>query len=279
MSVSAIPWYGGKVKWLDFLFPLMPEANHLVDVFGGGGSVVLNAKMFPVRTYNDLNNEIVNFFRVLRSDEAVVERFLEQCRLTPCSREEFGLACERLDEDADPVERARRFFYRIRNSRMKGTDNDAMNRRTWGKVTLNAEKNLQISNWINGIEGLRPAIEELRLIQIENDDAFEILKVYDDPQTFFYVDPPYVMDTRSGGKAYRYEMTNDEHRRLAEVLHGCKAKVMVSGYKGNLYDEIFADWERHDSAEQYTRTADDVRQESVWLNYPLSETRNPELPL
>ena len=106
-------WYGGKFSHLDWLLPLLPECHHYCEPFSGSGAVLLNREPSPVETFNDLDGEVVNFFRVLREEK---DALVEAIGLTPFSREEFGLACE-ISPELTPLERARRFYVRARQVR------------------------------------------------------------------------------------------------------------------------------------------------------------------
>ena len=108
----AFGWYGGKFSHLEWLLPLLPECHHYCEPFAGSAAVLLNRPPAPVETYNDIDGEVVNFFRVLRADK---ERLVEQIALTPFSREEFARACV-YDRSLDDLERARRFFIRARQN-------------------------------------------------------------------------------------------------------------------------------------------------------------------
>ena len=106
-------WYGGKFSHLDWLLPLLPDCHHYCEPFAGSGAVLLNRGPSPVETFNDLDGEVVNFFRVLRGEK---ERLIEAIGLTPFAREEFALACE-ISPDLSGLERARRFYVRARQVR------------------------------------------------------------------------------------------------------------------------------------------------------------------
>ena len=106
-------WYGGKFSHLDWLLPLLPDCHHYCEPFAGSGAVLLNREPSPVETFNDLDGEVVNFFRVLREEK---ERLIEAIGLTPFAREEFAIACE-ISPDLSALERARRFFVRARQVR------------------------------------------------------------------------------------------------------------------------------------------------------------------
>lgn len=104
----AFGWYGGKFSHLDWLLPLLPKCHHYCEPFAGSAAVLLNREPSPVETYNDLDGEVCNFFRVLREEK---ERLTEVIGLTPFSREEFAIACE-LDPNVPELERARHLVWR-----------------------------------------------------------------------------------------------------------------------------------------------------------------------
>lgn len=90
-----------------------------------------------------------------------------------------------------------------------------------------------VSRWLGSVEGLSEIVQRLLRVQIENAPALEVIKRYDSPQTLFYCDPPYPHDSRSDTNAYGFEMTENEHLKLAEVLHNVKGKVAISSYHGH----------------------------------------------
>src|SRR5579883_3609096 len=107
-------WYGGKFSHLAWLLPLLPKCHHYCEPFAGSGAVLLNRAPSPIETYNDLDGEVVNFFRVLRDQK---EELIEAIGLTPFSREEFELALSKPAEPISDLERARRFFICARQVR------------------------------------------------------------------------------------------------------------------------------------------------------------------
>ncbi|MDE3098926.1 MAG: DNA adenine methylase [Verrucomicrobiota bacterium] len=92
-------WYGGKFSHPDWLFPLLPPCHHYCEPFAGSGAALLNREPSPVETFNDLDGEVVNFFRVLREEK---DRLVQAVGLKPFSREEFAVACE-VSPDLPPV--------------------------------------------------------------------------------------------------------------------------------------------------------------------------------
>jgi len=120
------------------------------------------------------------------------------------------------------------------------------------------------NDWRNYPPALKQIVERLQGVVIENRDALGLIAEQDSPATLFYLDPPYVASTRDKGDDYRFEMTDQQHRELAELLHGVKGMVVLSGYHSALYDEIYGDWTHTDRA----ALADGARSrvETLWLN-------------
>src|SRR5579863_9269327 len=190
-KVIAFGWYGGKFSHLEWLLPLLPACHHYCEPFAGSAAVLLNRDPSPVETYNDLDGEVVNFFRTLRDDK---ERLVEAIGLTPFSREEFALACE-LDPALPPVERARRFYVRARQVRTGLAQTASLGRWANCKNTTRAGMSGVVSRWLGSIETLPEVAIRLLRVQIENRPATEVIRLYDSTETLFYCDPPYPHET------------------------------------------------------------------------------------
>ena len=176
---------------------------------------------------------MVNFFDVLRSRP---EDLIRAIQLTSFSREEHKRA--HLPAE-DTLERARRFYIRSRQSYGSG---EGEYNTGWRYQARSADRASVIDEW-NRTEHLWEAARRLKQVQIECDDALTCIKRFDTPETLFYVDPPYLMETRySAEERYAVEMTNEEHTQLAEVLHSVKGKVILSGYWSELYQALYKDW-------------------------------------
>jgi DNA adenine methylase len=128
-----------------------------------------------------------------------------------------------------------------------------------------------VSRWVNRILALWAVAERLRKVQIENDDAFNVIKRYDGARTLFYLDPPYPHEVRGDPRAYGFEMSEIDHKRLAELLHSIEGKVALSGYKGPLLERLYSDWTRIDAPRRTIHSVKEPRQESLYINYSLDE--------
>lgn len=264
-KLIAFGWYGGKFSHLAWLLPLLPEAHHYCEPFAGSGAVLLNRPPSPVETYNDLDGEVVNFFRVMRTDK---ERLIEAIGLTPFSREEFSLACT-LDPELEPLERARRFYVRARQVRTGLAQTASLGRWANCKNTSRAGMSGVISRWLGAVEDLPEIAERLLRVQIENRPAIDVIRLYDSPDTLFYCDPPYIHETRGDSKAYGFEMTDEEHTELAEVLNAVQGKVAISNYDCELMDRLYpsSQWRKHISSPRTIHSTKDTRAEVLWTNY------------
>lgn len=261
-------WYGGKFSHLPWLLPLLPEARHYCEPFAGSGAVLLNREPSALETYNDLDGEVVNFFRVLRNDP---ERLARAIALTPFSREEFHRAIAApqgdLAEPGGALERARRFYVRARQARTGLAQTATLGRWANCRDTSRAGMSGVVSRWLGGVAGLPEIGARLIRVQIENRPAADVIRLYDGPDTLFYCDPPYLHTTRGDSRAYGFEMDEAEHVSLAAVLHGCRGKVALSGYRNALMDRLYGDWRRFDAESRQCHSAKTPRRESLWMNY------------
>jgi DNA adenine methylase len=267
----AFGWYGGKYSHLDWLLPLLPKATHFCEPFGGSAAVLINRDPSPVETYNDVDGEVVNFFRVLREQK---EALIEAIGLTPFSREEFELAIYGPREGIGDVERARRFYIRARQVRTGLAQTASTGR--WAHCLLTSRAGMAgaVSRWLGSVEDLPLIAQRLLRVQIEHDSAASVIKRYDSAETLFYCDPPYPLSSR-GGSAYGYEMSDDQHRELAEVLGNAKGKVALSGYHCELMDQLYGNWSRVEAPEKYCHSVKTPRREVLWVNFEIDVHGRP----
>lgn len=261
----AFGWYGGKYSHLEWLLSLLPSAHHYCEPFGGSAAVLLNREPSAVETYNDIDGEVVNFFRVLREQK---DDLIYAIGMTPFAREEFMEAIRTNGHgyDLSPLERARRFFVRARQVRTGLAQTASAGR--WANCLQTSRAGMAgaVSRWLGSVEGLEWIAARLLRVQIENDLAVEVIQRYDSPQTLFYCDPPYPHDSRGDSKAYQYEMTDLEHMALHEVLSQVKGKTAISGYHGTLMDALYKDWNVHEEGSKKAHSVKTERTEVLWTN-------------
>lgn len=264
----AFGWYGGKYSHLDWLLPLLPQTTHYCEPFGGSAALLINRQSSPVETYNDLDGEVVNFFRVLREQK---EALIEAIGLTPFSRAEFEAAINEPTAELSDLERARRFYIRARQVRTGLAQKASAGR--WAHCVLTSRAGMAgaVSRWLGAVEDLPFIAQRLLRVQIEHAPAIEVIQRYDSEEILYYCDPPYPHATRGDANAYAYEMTDDQHRELAGVLRNVKGKVALSGYQCDLMEELYGDWQRIEAGERVAHSVKSPRQEVLWVNYDLKE--------
>lgn len=270
MDSAPLKWHGGKTYLLPWLKEHFPKSySHFCSPFFGGGPEVffLTALENVSEAVNDLNGDLVNFYRVLRDPEQATDLQL-LLALTPVSRDEFERASASLGGVSDPVARAAAFFVKYR-----------MSRQALGKDFITAKTsrtrrgmNEAVSSYLSAVEGLPEAHLRLQEVVIENRPAVEFIKAQDGYETFFYVDPPYLPDTRSLKKAYELEMSEEDHGELLLLLGEIKGKFLLSGYPSEMYDqaaEAFG-WRRvSKDVALHSSSAKEkpIKSECLWMNY------------
>lgn len=263
-KLIAFGWYGGKYSHLDWLLPLLPECYHYCEPFGGSAAVLLNREASAIETYNDIDGEVVNFFRVLRNQKS---KLIKLIALTPFSREEYFLAISSNGNKISDLERARRFYIRARQTRTGLAQKATIGRWANCKNTSRSGMSGVVSRWLGSVEDLPEIVLRLIRVQIENRPAVDVIQLYDSPETLFYCDPPYIHSTRGDKNAYGFEMSIEEHNKLAEVLRKCEGKVVISGYNCKEMNELYKGWTKVDAPVKKCHSAKTERKESIWINY------------
>ncbi len=265
-KLVAFGWYGGKFSHLNWLLPLLPPATHYCEPFGGSAAVLLNRDPSPVETYNDLDGEMVNFFRVLRDHK---DALIEAIGLTPFSRKEFEQSISASLASVSDLERARRFYIRARQVRTGLAQTASSGRWAHCRLTSRAGMAGAVSRWLGSVEALPEIAQRLLRVQIEHDAAINVIWRYDSEETLFYCDPPYPHRTRGDSNAYQYEMTDAEHVELADVLNRVKGRVALSGYHCDLLDQLYRDWMVIEAPPKKIHSVKTERTEVLWVNYDL----------
>ena len=262
MKRTLVRYHGGKWRMAAKIIPNFGPHRVYVEPFGGGGSVLLRKPRCYAEVYNDLDGEIVNLFRVVRDRG---EELQEKLRLTPFAREEFDLSKAKSGDD---IEDARRFLVRS----FMGFGSNGNNQDTGFRACSNRSGTTPAHDWANYPKAFGDVVARLSGVVIENRKAVDCMKQHDSPGTLHYVDPPYVKSSRSDdGDDYKFEMTDDDHRELADCLKSLKGMVILSGYPSELYDELYSGWNFLDFAAH----ADGAkpRVERLWFNVKAWESR------
>lgn len=232
---SPFPWFGGKQQLADRILALFPAHNVYVEVFGGGASVLLSKPAGKLDVYNDADDGLVNFFRCLRDRADELVPLLE---LTPYSRSEWELARDTWTSIDNDVERARLWYVIVAGSfaGFAARDNGDAGR-GWGGERLGRMHLSRAASTANRVDNIWKFVERLRLVQIEHLDWRACLERYDDPDALFYLDPPYVPETRRAG-GYTHELTAEDHAEFVERVLALRGVAIVSGYDHPLYEPL-----------------------------------------
>ncbi|MBS7790253.1 DNA adenine methylase [Roseococcus sp. SDR] len=242
-----------------------PPHRIYVEPYGGAASVLLRKPRSYAEIYNDLDDGVVNLFRVLRSDRAA--ELLRALELTPFARSCFEESYLPTD---DPIEAARRLV--VRSFQGFGSDGHNPRQRTGFRASSNRSGTTPAHDWANLPAALRAIVQRMQGVVIESRHAMDICAQHDSPETLHYLDPPYMPDTRSmksrrgGAKyhAYTHEMTEADHFAMLQAIQGLRGAVVLSGYPHALYDDALRGWRRVTRAAHADGARDRI--EALWIN-------------
>lgn len=237
-AVQPFSLIGAKSYIVDELNALICPHHCFVDVFGGSGTVLLSHPRSPVEVYNDLNSDMVCFMLQLRDQPQEVVRYLLGM---PYSRELNNTMARRWNmgwRPVDPVERAAIFHY-LTASSYNGMI---------GRGFRTSPVDNKAEAFANKVDELLDIAKRLRKVVIENLDFAEVIKRYDKPDTFYYIDPPYYGvydDNNDPSLTYYGQMfPMERHAELAELLRSIQGKAMVSYYPHPDLDKLYEGWRR-----------------------------------
>ncbi len=281
-----IKYFGGKQYLTKKIIELMPHHIYYLEPFFGAGSVFFAKKPAKYEFINDIDEDLYNFYKVLRDPEKVKE-FQRRCSLTLYSRSEYDHARQKYeDEDYDDDIDQAHVFYILANQSFSG---GIVN--SWSLDVSNLKGSLAFKNKNEKILNIH---KRLQNVQIECKDFFDVWETYVEVweskefSAFVYLDPPYVAETRRGGK-YQNEFSTKDHERLIETIIDSKVKVMVSGYENEIYRELEkSGWNRIDMdvpaysagrtrhtgilGEGVMKEKNQMRKECLWMNYDVQKS-------
>ena len=236
---SPLWYYGSKSAMVGKILPLLPNCPRYVEPFGGGATILLARKPAAFEVYNDIDGDVVNFFRVLANRKQFKE-FYRCVAVLPYSRSLFNECQKTMRNEKDPVKRAVMWFVLARQSFLCSSQ--------WGPAITLSRRHMSavVSSWLSGIEHLPEVHRRLQRVQIEQIDWRVILDKYDMPSTLFYCDPPYLLKPNTA-TAYKYNLTKKDHQELVERLLRVQGKVVLSGYSNPIYTALEdTGWKRTD---------------------------------
>ncbi|WP_458085781.1 DNA adenine methylase [Streptomyces malaysiensis] len=252
-------YYGSKGLLAGWIASHIPEHRNYVEPFAGSAAVLLAKPPSYREIINDLNGDVVNFWRVLRSQHEDLVHVLE---CTPYAREEY-LDCRDTDaSDMDAVERARRFFVRCNMA-----FNASPTRVGFSFGSANTT-GLRAHTFATRVDSrLSEIAERIRRVEIENTDALTIITRWNNEDTVMYLDPPYLGDTRASSQDYATDAPDaDFHTQLMGKIGDFKGTVLLSGYDNDLYATL--GWEKA-TRDVYAGASNKIgsrRTECLWIN-------------
>lgn len=264
ISRPVLRYPGGKWKVASWIIEHFPQHEVYVEVFGGGASVLMRKAPSRTEVYNDIESRIVNVFRVLR-DPIKSEELLRQLELTPFASAEYA-SCY-AEEPRDDVDAARQMIFRS----FAGVGSDSVNRNNGFRRGFKNKK-LDAANIMSSYVEILPFFtDRLRDVIIENLDWRKLLIIYDSTETLFYVDPPYLAETRTSRTVrYIHEMKDQDHLDLLNQLKSLKGNVILSGYWSEMYSELLSGWQ---SASKIVPQAGSTTSRAEWIWIKRSENK------
>lgn len=280
---SPIKWHGGKYYLAKKIIELMPprakNSNktspagdgwvHYCEPYFGGGQVLFAMDPTGIsEVIGDIQENLMAFWAVL-ADASLFEQFVRRMAVVPVSEKLFN-QCKQ-SQAASPLDKATELFILCRQSRQALCKSFV----TLSKTRTRSGMNEQASSWLSAIGGLPDVHERLRRVVIRCVPALTLIQQEDSAHTLFYLDPPYLAETRKSKKAYAHEMSVDEHKQLLDVIAKIQGRFLLSGYRSDLYDQYATTngWRRVDievDLKSSSRTVEgkkEIRTESVWMNY------------
>jgi DNA adenine methylase len=256
-------YFGGKWRQAPWIVRHLPPRRRYVEPFGGGASVLLRKEPSYAEVYNDLDEAVVDLFRILR-DPRLAGVLASRLQFTAYARSEYELANEPIEvaagDDAARLERARRLVVR---SHM-GHGSNSCFKPSGFRSNSDRSGSTPAHDWARLPVALEPVVERLRGVVIERKPALDLMAGLDAPDTLFYVDPPYLPETRGKRQRYSHEMDDLDHQYLLRALQGLQGMVALSGYPSDLYNARLPGWRVY----EYQARADGAakRTERLWLN-------------
>jgi DNA adenine methylase len=278
---SPITYYGGKGMLVEIIAEYVPASmdRYIEPCFGSGALFFYRSRWAQTEIINDLNDEVVNFFRILREHP---QKLIDLLQLTPHARMEQKKAVEILDDPrSSNLKKAWAFFTRI-NQSFNGV-------RGW---SIPVEKG-RAAEWKRKTDPalLFDVARRLRFASFENRPLLQILKLYDKPRSFFYLDPPYlsVNDPKGKKTGYRdHDMIEADHEKMIAVCLKLKGMCIISGYDHPLYNplvdhgwrKVVIPWKVQSTAHTSrgssvnTSNKNDHREEILWISPNIKLAQN-----
>lgn len=268
---NVLKYPGSKWNIASEIVSYIPKHHTYVEPFFGSGAVLFNKAPSAIETINDLDSNVTNLFRCIQTDS---ERLARLVMTTPFSREVYDAQFEcdvTQTMYINNFERAANFLIKCWQGHGFRTNGYKVG---WKNDVQGRENMYALWNWYRLPEWIIGIAERLRQVQIENRPALEVIERFNYENVFMYIDPPYLLGTRTG-KSYMHEMSDEDHIKLLEMLLQSKAMVMISGYESDMYNDYLKGWKKCylNSCAEHGKP----RTEVIWMNYSIGQISMFEL--
>ena len=252
---ALLKYPGAKWRLAPWIISHFPKHHSYLEPFFGSGAVLFNKQKSNIETVNDLDDDVINFFECIRCDP---ERLARELYFIPYARKVYDQAYEETD---DPFEKARNFCIRLNQGHGFRTTGEKVG---WKNDVNGRERAYAVSDWNILPSKIMKAAERLKEVQIEHSDAVKLIKRFQGQNVLIYCDPPYLLGTRRKG-LYKHEMTDGQHEELLKALIKSKAKICLSAYDNEMYNDMLRGWvtdEKSTIAQMGLH-----RTEKIYMNY------------
>jgi len=258
-------YFGSKNKLAFELCKNLPPHNCWVEAFCGSSAVTLAKSPAPIEIINDIDGEIVNLFRQLRSNS---KQLCKQIELTPYAEAELLNAREDSSE-IDDLEKARQFLVKAMMA-INGSFGQSKGGFSYSDSYSRNEKEARVNRWNNLPNRLSKVVDRLKNVRIEQKDAKKMIERFENrPATLIYLDPPYFADRING-----YENEGNDHNFHLDLLNAVRTSnsmIFLSGYQNELYNDLLTEqdgWslKEFDTSTQGSNGSKKERTEVLWMN-------------
>ena len=266
---TPITYYGGKQRMAEMIVSLMPKHKLYCEPFIGGAAVFFAKEPSEMEVINDLNGDVVNFYRVCASDFMKLEKLIQA---TPHSRQIHRESADVLKnpDRHNPVKRAWAFWVQT---------NMSFTSKIFGGYAYERNSNGTLKRFVNKKLAFTPEIKErLNMVDIESNDALRVIKSRDSSESFFYCDPPYFNADMGHYKGY----TEQDFTDLLTTLSESKGKFLLSSYPSEVLAKFIKKhrWQTisKDSSIAVTHQTGKKKTEVLTANYNISKQSTPSSP-
>jgi DNA adenine methylase len=271
-------YFGAKAKIASKIIELLPRHAAWVETFCGSAAITCLKNPAPIEIINDKDDNIVTFFRVMRTD---LSRLLKAIAFTPYAKKEWELAQEDYASCSD-LEKARRFLVKTMM-----TVNGTLGKKSGFSFSDSYSRNgceARVSRWINLPERLKAVAKRLSKVRIENRDAITLVERFSNrPASLLYLDPPYLGERTKG---YNVEAFEPEfHSALLNKCLRSNSMILISGYDNPIYRDALnlkSGWTRLliETTTREVTGRDLPRTEVLWMNKHFTAAkRNGSIPI